>query len=163
MNASFAFHPGPGMVAACPRAAYAMIDATDILAARILVVDDETDAARAIAEALSLNGYSSVETTQDPREVARLHAEHDYDLIVLDLHMPMMDGFEVMESLKPMERDGYLPVLVVTGEPGYRMRALGYGARDFLNKPVDIDELLLRSRNMIEVRLLYKERRRGLG
>ena len=76
----------------------------------------------------------------------------------LDVQMPAMDGFEVMEGLQEFERDGYLPVVALTGEPGHRMQALRRGARDFLRKPVDIDELLLRVHNQIEVRLLYKER-----
>ena len=135
-----------------------MIDATDILAARILIVDDDPDAVHTLAQALTLNGYSAVETTIDPHAVRELHRANGYDLILLDVQMPSMDGFEVMEGLKEFERDGYLPVLALTGEPGHRMRALACGAKDFLRKPVDIEELLLRVRNMIEVRLLYKER-----
>jgi len=135
-----------------------MIDATDILAARILVVDDNDDDAQLLAQALTINGYSAVTATSDPSSVRDLHRRHDYDLILLDVQMPSMDGFEVMEGLKEFERDGYLPVLALTGEPGHRIRALKLGARDFLRKPVDIDELLLRVRNLVEVRLLYKER-----
>jgi adenylate cyclase len=135
-----------------------MIDATDILAARILVVDDDADAAATLAELLTLHGYSAVMPVTDPKLVRGLHRSHDYDLILLDLHMPSMDGFAVMEDLREFERDGYLPVLAITGEPGHRVRALKLGAKDFLRKPVDIDELLLRERNMIEVRQLYKER-----
>lgn len=135
-----------------------MIDATDILAARILVVDDDPDAAGILAQLLALHGYSAVSAVTDPRVVRQMHRSHDYDLILLDLHMPSMDGFAVMEDLREFERDGYLPVLAITAEPGHRVRALKLGARDFLRKPVDVDELLLRVRNMIEVRLLYKER-----
>ena len=137
---------------------HGMIDATDILAARILVVDDDPDAANTLAQVLALNGYNAVSTTTEPRAVRDLHRAHDYDLILLDLHMPSMDGFAVMESLREFERDGYLPVLALTGEPGHRVRALKLGAKDFLRKPVDLEELLLRVRNMVEVRLLYKER-----
>jgi DNA-binding response OmpR family regulator len=140
-----------------------MIDATDILAARILVVDDDRDAATTLAQVLTLHGYSAVATVTDPRAVRALHRANDYDLILLDLHMPSMDGFEVMEGLREFERDGYLPVLAITGEPGHRMRALKLGAKDFLRKPVDLEELLLRVRNMIEVRLLYKERAPALA
>jgi DNA-binding response OmpR family regulator len=136
----------------------AMIDATDILAARILVVDDDADSASMLAQALLLNGYNAVSTTSDPRAVRGLHRMNDYDLILLDVQMPGMDGFVVMEGLKEFERDGYLPVLALTGEPAHRIQALKLGARDFLCKPVDVDELLLRVRNMVEVRLLYKER-----
>jgi DNA-binding response OmpR family regulator len=135
-----------------------MIDATDILSARILVVDDDVDEAQLLAQALTVNGYSAVTATSDPAAVRDLHRRNDYDLILLDVQMPDMDGFEVMEGLKEFERDGYLPVLALTGEPGYRLRALKLGARDFLRKPVDIDELLVRVRNLVEVRLLYKER-----
>ena len=135
-----------------------MIDATAILSARILVVDDEPDAARTLVEALTVHGYGAVTGTTDPHAVRGLHRANDYDLILLDMHMPGMDGFQVMEGLKDYERDGYLPVLALTGEDGHRIRALKCGAKDFLRKPVDVDELLLRVRNMVEVRLLYKDR-----
>ena len=150
------------MVVASPAAA-AMIDATDILAAQILIVDDDPHTVAMLAQALTLNGYSGVATTTDPRRVRELHRANDYDLILLDVQMPSMDGFEVMESLREFERDGYLPVLAITGEPGHRMRALRQGAKDFLRKPIDVEELLLRVRNMIEVRLLYKERTAAMG
>ena len=134
-----------------------MISAADILAARILIVDDDADAVRTLEQALTGAGYSAVSTTTDPRAVRALHRAHDYDLILLDVLMPGMDGFQVMEGLKEYERDGYLPVLALTAEPGHLTQALRYGARDFLRKPFDVEELLLRVRNMIEVRLLYKE------
>lgn len=135
-----------------------MIDATDILSARICIVDDDADAANTLSQALALNGYSAVSATTDPRTVRELHREHEYDLIVLDVQMPSMDGFAVMEGLREFERDGYLPVLAITGEPRHRMRSLKLGARAFLRKPVDIEERLLRVRNIVEVRLLSKER-----
>lgn len=137
--------------------AVAMISASDILSARILIVDDDADAVRTLEQALTGAGYAAVTTTTDPRSVGELHRDHDYDLILLDMQMPGMDGFQVMESLKEHERDGYLPVLALTGEPGHRTQALRYGAKDFLRKPFDVEELLLRVRNMVEVRLLYKE------
>jgi len=135
-----------------------MISAADILTARILLVDDERDSLRSLEQVLTGAGYSNVRTTDDPRAVRDLHRIHDYDLIVLDLMMPGMDGFQVMEGLKEFERDGYLPVLALTGEPGHRTQALRFGAKDFVRKPFDVEELLLRVRNMLEVRLLYKER-----
>lgn len=135
-----------------------MISAADILAARILLVDDDVDALRALEQVLTGAGYTAVAATTDPRAVRELHHANDYDLIVLDLLMPGMDGFQVMESLKEYERDGYLPVLALTGEPGHRTQALRFGAKDFVRKPFDVEELLLRVRNMLEVRLLYKER-----
>jgi DNA-binding response OmpR family regulator len=152
------YHRVPPKVACACLPDTPLIDATDILSARILVVDDEPDAARTLREALTVNGYTSVSATIEPRAVRELHRANDYDLILLDVQMPQMDGFQVMEGLKEFERDGYLPVLALTGESGHRMRALKCGAKDFLRKPVDVDELLLRVRNMVEVRLLYKER-----
>lgn len=134
-----------------------MIDATSILAARILVVDDDIDAARGLAQLLTSHGYQEVASTTAPQDVKELHRSQDFDLILLDVQMPGMDGFQVMEGLKELERDGYLPVLAITGNAGHRVEALKRGAKDFLRKPFDPDELLLRVRNMIEVRLLYKE------
>lgn len=138
-----------------------MISASDILAARILIVDDDVDTVHSLKELLTAAGYASVSTTTEPRTVSDLHRRNDYDLILLDMHMPGMDGFQVMEGLKEFERDGYLPVLALTGEPGHRTEALRYGAKDFLRKPFDAEELLLRVRNMVEVRLLYKDRTVG--
>ena len=135
-----------------------MINAIDILSARILIVDDDIDAAASLAQLLTSCGYGAVTTTSDPRSVHDLHQANRYDLIVLDVQMPGMDGLEVMEGLKDLERDGYLPVITLTGTAGYRLQALQQGARDFLRKPYNIDELLARVRNLIEVRLLYKER-----
>lgn len=134
-----------------------MIDATSILAARILVVDDDVDSANALAQLLASHGYQAVTVTGVPQDVRELHRVSDFDLILLDVEMPGMDGFQVMEALKELERDSYLPVLAITGSAGHRMEALKRGARDFVRKPFDADELLLRVRNMIEVRLLYKE------
>ena len=136
-----------------------MISAADILAARILLVDDDVDALRTLEQVLTTAGYTAVSVTTDPRAVLELHREHDFDAILLDVMMPRMDGFEVMEALKPCERDGYLPVLALTGAAGHRTQALRYGAKDFLRKPFDPEELLLRVRNLVEVRLLYKERK----
>lgn len=134
-----------------------MINTADILKAKILVVDDDSDSAQTLVMALENSGYADVTATSDPKAVHGLHHEHNYDLILLDLHMPGMDGFQVMEGLKEFEREGYLPVLAITGEPGHKVSALKLGAKDFLRKPVDIDELLVRVHNMIEVRLLYSE------
>ena len=83
-----------------------------------------------------------------------------YDLILLDLQMPGMDGFQVMEGLKEIEPDGYLPVLVITAQPGHKLRALQAGAKDFVSKPFDLAEVLARVHNMLEVRLLHLETKR---
>jgi PAS domain S-box-containing protein len=101
-------------------------------------------------------GYTNVGSTTDPRAVCALHRENNYDLILLDLQMPGLDGFEVMEMLKDIEPSGYLPVLVITAQPSSKLRALRAGAKDFLSKPFDVLEIQTRIRNMLEVRLLYK-------
>jgi DNA-binding response OmpR family regulator len=93
----------------------------------------------------------------NPREVCDLHRQNRYDLIVLDLQMPELDGFEVMDSLRELEKGGYLPVLVITAQPQHKLRALKAGARDFVSKPFDLAELVMRVHNMIEVRLLHQE------
>jgi len=93
----------------------------------------------------------------NPVEVCALHRKNRYDLILLDLQMPVMDGFQVMEALKTNESDGYLPVIVLTAQPGHKLKALQAGARDFISKPFDLVEVKTRIRNMLEARLLYRK------
>ncbi len=137
-----------------------MPEAPEILAAKILVVDDQPANVLLLERTLAGAGYTAVTSTLDPRAVCALHEANRYDLIVLDLQMPGMDGFQVMEALKPLETGGYLPVLVVTAQPDHKLRALRAGAKDFISKPFDIAEVLMRVRNMIEVRLLHVAIRR---
>jgi PAS domain S-box-containing protein len=127
-----------------------------ILDAGILIVDDQEANVSLLEQLLRDTGYARVTSTTKPREVCALHRVNAYDLILLDLQMPGMDGFEVMEGLKTNEADGYLPVLVVTAQPGHKLRALQAGARDFVSKPFDLVEVTTRIRNMLEVRLLYR-------
>jgi len=134
-----------------------MINTQDILNAKILIVDDMETNVRLLDQMLSNAGYTSVTSTMDPREVCILHKTNRYDLILLDLQMPSMDGFQVMEGLKEIEADSYLPVLVITAEPGHKLRALRAGAKDFISKPFDLAEVLARVHNMLEVRLLHIE------
>ena len=134
-----------------------MVSTADILNARILVVDDLEANVRLLERTLRGAGYASVASTMNPYEVCDLHQKHPYDLILLDLQMPGMDGFQVMEGLKEIEAGGYLPVLVVTAQPDHKLRALQAGAKDFVGKPFDLVEVLMRANNMIEVRLLHKE------
>src|SRR5688572_22661792 len=136
-----------------------MVNEAEILNAKILIVDDRKDNASSLRDLLKASGYSHVSYTTDGREVRGLHDKNRYNLILLDLQMPGMDGFEVMKSLQPIESGAYLPVLAVTGEPAYKLKALKAGAKDFISKPYDTEELLTRIRNMLEVRLLHEEAR----
>jgi PAS domain S-box-containing protein len=133
-----------------------MIDDSDILHARILIVDDQAVNIELLQQMLVEAGYDQVTSTMNPQEVCALHRRNRYDLILLDLQMPGMDGFQVMDGLKTNEQDGYLPVLVITAQPGHKLRALRAGARDFISKPFDLLEVRTRIHNMLEVRLLYK-------
>ena len=134
-----------------------MIPASEILGARVLIVDDQESNVRMLLRLLSDGGYSQVMATMQPDEVCALHTLHDFDLILLDLQMPGMDGFQVMEALKTIERDPYLPVIVLTAQPGHKLRALNAGAKDFIIKPLDFTDVHTRIRNMLEVRLLYRQ------
>jgi PAS domain S-box-containing protein len=129
----------------------------EILDASILIVDDQDANVSLLEQTLREAGYGRISSTLNPKEVCGLHRKHGYDLILLDLQMPGMDGFQVMESLKTNELDGYLPVLVITAQPGHKLRALQAGARDFISKPFDLVEVRTRIHNMLEVRLLYKK------
>jgi len=134
-----------------------MVSASDILNASILIVDDQESNVSLLEQLLSEVGYSCVASTMNPHEVCALHRKNRYDLILLDLQMPGMDGFQVMEGLKTNDADGYLPVLVITAQPGHKLRALQAGAKDFISKPFDLVEVKTRIHNMLEVRLLYKK------
>ena len=133
-----------------------MLDAAEIRNASILIVDDQEANVMLLEQVLLNAGYTNITTTMDPRTVCALHREHRYDLILLDLQMPDMDGFAVMEALKEIETGGYLPVLVITAQPGHKLRALQVGAKDFVSKPFDLVEVQTRIHNMLEVRLLYR-------
>ena len=134
-----------------------MISEQEILNASILIVDDQEANVLLLDHILKGAGYACIASTMDPREVCELHRKNHYDLILLDLLMPGMDGFQVMEGLKEIEPDGYLPVLVITAQPDHKLRALQAGAKDFISKPFDLVEVQTRIHNMLEVRLLYKK------
>jgi putative two-component system response regulator len=134
-----------------------MISASDILHGNVLIVDDEEACVTLLERILRGAGYDSITSTTDPGEVCGLHLKNHYDLIVLDLQMPGMDGFQVMERLKEVAPDGYLPVLAITGQPAHKLHALQAGAADFVDKPFEQAELLARVHNMLEVRLLHQE------
>jgi PAS domain S-box-containing protein len=129
----------------------------EILGAAVLIVDDQQANVSLLEQTLGEAGYTRVSSTMDPQEVCALHRKNGYDLILLDLQMPGMDGFQVIEGLKTDQADAYLPVLVITAQPGHKLRALQAGARDFISKPFDLVEVKTRIRNMLEVRLLYRK------
>ncbi len=134
-----------------------MIVASDILNASILIVDDQEPNVSLLEQLLTETGYTCVASTMNSHEVCALHRKNRYDLILLDLQMPGMDGFQVMEGLKTNDADSYLPVIVLTAQPGHKLRALQVGAKDFVSKPFDLVEVKTRIHNMLEVRLLYKK------
>src|SRR6202158_1901437 len=136
-----------------------MISAYDILHGKILIVDDQRVNVLLLEQMLGGAGYVSITSTMDPGQVCQLHRENRYDLILLDLVMPGTDGFQIMEGLKEVETDGYLPVLAVTAHPAHKLRALQSGAQDFVSKPFELAEVLMRVRNMLEVRLLHEAAR----
>ncbi|MBA5690493.1 diguanylate cyclase domain-containing protein [Rugamonas apoptosis] len=129
----------------------------EILNAKILVVDDCADNIDLMLEILRDASYTDVTSTMLPEQVCPLHRQHCYDLILLDLQMPGLNGFQVMKGLKEIEQGGYLPVLALTAQPSFKIAALEAGARDFISKPFDLLEVHKRIHNMLEVRLLYKE------
>jgi putative two-component system response regulator len=130
---------------------------------RILVVDDNPVNIRLLEDVLSQAGYGNVWSTSNPTEVVALHTKWNFDIILLDLRMPKLDGFGVMEQLKAvMPPEDYVPILAITAETDMktRLRALKEGAKDFINKPFNHLEALNRIENMLEVRALYTQRQR---
>jgi len=126
--------------------------------ARILIVDDQEANVRLLEKILKRAGYVNLISLQDSREVLASFIEHQPDLILLDLNMPNIDGFEVMKQLGSHIPEGeFVPILVLTADilPAAKQTALSMGAKDFLTKPFDTVEVLLRIHNLLETRCLY--------
>lgn len=140
-----------------------MISPSDILHSKILIVDDQAANVLLLDQMLQRAGYDCIASTTDPSEVYQLHLDNRYDLILLDLQMPVMSGLQVMDELKKIEQNSYLPVLVITAQPDQKLRAFQAGAKDFISKPFELADVLARVRNMLEVRLLYREVRHYNG
>ena len=134
-----------------------MLNPSDILHASILIVDDQQANVMLLERMLRGAGYVDITATTDPREACALYRRHRHDLVMLDIKMPGMDGFQVMEQLREAEPDGYLPVLVITAQPAHKLRALDAGAKDFISKPFELAEVLARVRNLLQVRLLHRQ------
>lgn len=127
-----------------------------------MVVDDNMTNVVLLKKLLEAEGYQSVEGVTDSREVSGLYQADPYDLILLDIRMPHLDGYQVMEQLKTIANGDFPPIMVLTAQTDMdtKIKALDHGAQDFLHKPFDRVEALTRIRNMIEVRLLHKQVRR---
>jgi len=138
-----------------------MVNSSDVLNGRLLIVDDQQSSIRLLERMLRGAGYTFIASTLEPREVCELHGRNRYDLILLDLQMPGMDGFRVLEGLKKVEKDGYLSVLVMTAHPGHKRRALEAGAKDFISKPFNAVEVLARVYNLLELRLLHVQNKKN--
>ena len=125
--------------------------------ARILIVDDEPANVELLKRLLERSGFVHLHSTNDPREAAPLFKDLGPDLVLLDLHMPHMDGLQVIDEFNGMGHATYLPILMLTGDmtPEARREALSRGAKDFVNKPFHADEVLLRIRTLLETRFLY--------
>ncbi len=131
---------------------------TRVADARILIVDDEPANVRLLERLVEREGCRTHRSTTDSREAARLFRELAPDLVLLDLHMPHVDGFGVMEQLRPLIRKtDFVPILVLTADitSEAKRRALSGGANDFLTKPLDATEVSLRIRNLLETRFLH--------
>lgn len=128
----------------------------------ILIVDDEHANVRLLERILGRAGFARVHSTTDPAQAVSLHEQVASDLLLLDIHMPVMDGFAVLASLRervpPTE---YLPILAITGDdsPDTRQRALTGGAKDFLGKPFQPSEVVVRVENLLTTRMLHRSLR----
>ena len=139
-----------------------MTDQAEIIrSARILIVDDAPLNVTLLENILASAGYTQITGETNPANVFDLHRQHDFDLVLLDIQMPRIDGFAVMKQLIEMAGDDYLPILVLTASPdrATRLRALESGAKDYLTKPFERLEVLHRIRNLLVVRNQYKERK----
>ena len=125
---------------------------------RILIVDDQTDNLKVLATVLDFAGYANVSCLSDSRNLLRIFEEVQPDLILLDLHMPHVDGVAAMDQLATViSGDDYLPILVLTGDhtSEAKEKALSHGAHDFLSKPLNRTEVTLRVRNLLQTRHLH--------
>jgi signal transduction histidine kinase len=140
-----------------------MIEDEGLERARLLVIDDEEANVRLLERILAASGFTDVIGSTDAREARGLVETYDPDLLLLDLLMPHVDGFEVMQGLRDtLPSDRYFPILVLTADAtdGTKRRALAAGANDFLTKPFDATEVVLRIRNLLRTRFLHVELRR---
>jgi putative two-component system response regulator len=138
------------------------LDDASLKRAKILIVDDEESNVKLLERVLEQAGYSNLKGTTDSSEVVGLCANMSPDLILLDLHMPDPDGFEVLRLLNPWSEGRWFPILVLTADvtSQAKQQALASGAKDFVSKPFDKIEVLLRVHNLLEARFLQLELRK---
>ena len=140
-----------------------LIDPAEILGRRILAIDDEEANVLLLSSLLEREGYADIHCVTDPARALEAYVALAPDLVLLDLMMPEVDGFQLLEAFKRHDRaDEFRPVLVLTADTTLqaRRRALALGAKDFVSKPFDVIEVALRIANLLETRILY-ERLRG--
>jgi len=136
-----------------------MIDVT-LKNANILIVDDQQTNIDLLEEFLKMQGFVNIQTTTDQLMTVSLFKSFQPDLILLDLMMPGLSGYDILDQLKPLiPIDTYYPVLILSADmaPSAKQRALALGARDFITKPFDFLEVFLRIRNLLETRYLHQE------
>ncbi len=131
----------------------------ELSSARILIIDDNEFNVQLLEAVVSEAGYTSVLSITDSRKAEDLYRAYQPDLVLLDISMPHLDGYQVMEQFKKIEQSPYLPVLVLTAlqDDETRLKALENGAQDFLTKPFNRLETLTRIKNMLTVRLLHRQ------
>ena len=135
------------------------INLENIQNATILIVDDNATNILLLEKLLKISGYHNIQSTTDSQQVLSLYQTNRPDILLIDLKMPGLDGFQVMEQLKAVQEDDYLPVIMITAqcERENRLKALNIGVTDFIGKPFDHAEVIMRIRNMLEIRMLHKE------
>jgi putative two-component system response regulator len=127
--------------------------------ARILILDDEHAYIALLEQILGTAGYQNVRSTMVPKEALTLFTTYEPDIVLTDLHMPQMDGIEVLRRMHALiPPGGFVPMLMLTGDlsQAARKEALANGAMDFVNKPVQVGEVLLRIRNLLQTRMLHR-------
>jgi putative two-component system response regulator len=136
-----------------------MITAEQIRTAKILIIDDEPANVMVLEETLKQSGQTSIQSITDPRQALETYKIFQPDLVLLDLNMPHLNGFEVLAQIKEADPENNVPIMILTAQidQGTRLQALDSGVRDFLTKPFDILEVSLRIRTMLEMRLLYRQ------
>ena len=133
---------------------------------RILAIDDEPANLALVEAVLAREGYSHIETLTDPRQAVQRHLAFRPDLVLLDLMMPSIDGYALLDSLGRLTpEDEILPIMVLTADTSIeaKRRALALGARDIVTKPFDVFEFGLRVANLIELRLMFQIAKQSVG